>query len=386
MSVTKISMWLVCGLALLSWVPGAHAQSGFQPFAAPAITTDFQFFAPSEIETFGGAAVVRKGWFLTYDRVYMNVSRPRDQDIFRPFDNPNLPDDQTGSFTDGDFTWGNRFEFGFVNDVLKGWTATVTRIDGPNANMLETVERIDRVNAMGTPGLRPRRDQNDINTEGRDYILNNSINNGKLSTVEFNRTWTWKPLNNGGTLSPFIGFRYSQFTDFHRRQFYERFDANGLPISPTAPQVVQVTAVTERRTQVNSGTTNDQVGGQIGIRWSKPVRRWKLYGDFKMFGMQNFQNWDQRTLVEQTEYPMFNMGPPIGNTFERDTLASNSQEFTWGGEIRQEAQFEVTRDFALRAGVNILYQGQGVGRGPDPNRLEEDLLMFGFTFGGTLNR
>ena len=32
----------------------------------------------------------------------------------------------------GDFTWGNRFDLGFIDDDSKGWIGTIWHIDGPN--------------------------------------------------------------------------------------------------------------------------------------------------------------------------------------------------------------------------------------------------------------
>ena len=41
----------------------------------------------------------------------------------------------------GDFTWGNRFDLGFVDDDSKGWIGTIWHIDGPNVEDIVVTER-----------------------------------------------------------------------------------------------------------------------------------------------------------------------------------------------------------------------------------------------------
>ena len=65
---------------------------------------------------------------------------------------------------------------------------------------------------------------------------------------------------------------------------------------------------------------------------------------------------------------------------------SHGTEFVFGGEIRAEAAYEVTRDVSLRVGMEFLNLATGIGRGRDPERNSEDVQMFGVTFGLTVNR
>jgi hypothetical protein len=69
----------------------------------------------------------------------------------------------------------------------------------------------------------------------------------------------------------------------------------------------------------------------------------------------------------------------------------------WGGEVRGEAAYELTRDISLRFGFFLMDLGQGIGRSnvfrPFPladTRLEsknnQDLFLGGATFGVTINR
>src|SRR3954454_6743472 len=82
--------------------PGSDAFWTFQPFVDPGyFNPDFQFFAPAEVDDFGGEEKPNTGIYVTFDRTYVNVSRPIDRFSF-------------GSGNQGDFTWGNRMEIGYM--------------------------------------------------------------------------------------------------------------------------------------------------------------------------------------------------------------------------------------------------------------------------------
>ena len=107
-----------------------------QPFIEPmAFNPDFQFFAPAEVDTFGGGPEPHTGWFATYDRARIWVSRPD----FEP------------SYTEGDFTWGNRFDVGYMTEEDHGWLFSFTHIDGPVAFDILPVERINVWNPLDEP-------------------------------------------------------------------------------------------------------------------------------------------------------------------------------------------------------------------------------------------
>ena len=64
----------------------------------------------------------------------------------------------------------------------------------------------------------------------------------------------------------------------------------------------------------------------------------------------------------------------------------NISEFVWGGEVRAEASYELTRDINLRFGMVFIDLGQGIGRSRDINDNNEDVQLAGLTFGLTINR
>ncbi len=386
MSVTKYCCFLAAVTTMLLGGTTANAQL-FKPFAFPPVTSDFQFFAPRDLDTFGGRPSYRTGWYGSYDRLYMNVSRPDYQLVDR---NDNQPADTLASNRLGDFTWGTQMEIGFIDESRKGWAFRYYRIGGPNSNEEQLQERLTRFTTPPDPDddpASPPGDQNNTAVLFRAYNVQNSINQAKLSSIELNRTWLWKPLHNGGTLEPFAGFRYVQFTNRIRRQTYERFDNAGLPVPPGAGQVGQDTAESERLTTDDRNFLNDMIGGQLGIRWTKPYRRWNFYGDTRFFAFQNFQNWQRITRQQSTFYggqDIDDLPTSIRNVY--DTEAASTNEFSWGGEARFNAALEVTRDFALRVGFNAVYFGQGVGRGYTAANNSEDMFLFGVNFGATLNR
>ena len=109
MSITRFTSVLAALVTALALAPHVHAQL-FKPFAFPPVESDFQFFAPADVDTYGGGPAPKTGWFADYDRVYINVQRP--DDAYRE------------SNKEGDFTWGNRIEIGYVDDEQKGWMVT----------------------------------------------------------------------------------------------------------------------------------------------------------------------------------------------------------------------------------------------------------------------
>src|SRR4051794_39332497 len=116
--------------------PGSDAFWTFQPFVDPGyFNPDFQFFAPAEVDDFGGEEKPNTGIYVTFDRTYVNVSRPIDRFSF-------------GSGNQGDFTWGNRMEIGYMKGDPSGWQAVIWRVNGPNetfdnADYLQQVQNSD---------------------------------------------------------------------------------------------------------------------------------------------------------------------------------------------------------------------------------------------------
>ena len=387
MSVTKHTCFLTTVMLVLIGATTVQAQL-FKPFAFPPIESDYQFFATRDIDTLGGRPSYRTGWYTSYDRLYMSVSRPE----FQLIDRANgQPPNILASNRLGDFAWGTQMELGFTEESRKGWGLRYFRLGGPHANENQLIERVTRFITPEDPEDDPERppaDDNNSDVGFRAYQVRNSINVGKLSSIEFNRTWLWKPLANGGTLEPFAGFRWVKFTNLIRRNQYTRYDENGLPIPPgDNSQANQDLAVAESLSQDNSVFSNSLVGGQLGIRWTKPNGRWNFAGDCRFFALENFQNYERVITREGTFYGDNDIDTiPEALTASRFTDSASRDEFCWGGEARAEAAFELTRDFALRVGFDWVWFGQGIGRGVTADDNNEDLMLYGVNFGVSLNR
>lgn len=376
MSITRISSVLAAWVLAAVCAPPVQAQL-FKPFAFPPIESDFQFFAPADVDTYGGGPTHKTGWFAAYDRVHIAMTRPEDS--------YNLSNRM------GDFTWGNRFDLGYVDDDNKGWVFTGWHIDGPNANDVLLTERINRYVSDASPGaapIQPERDNNLRLTGDRDYLVTNSVNVADMTGVELNRTWLLKPLYHGTRLTPFVGLRYVKFIDFYQRQTYLRYDDLGAVVPPIPPALA-LTATTEQLQSIEAGVVNDMLGGQLGVHWDRDYRRWNFSGDVKALAFQNFQNWNTVTEIETTIYggelPQEDATPDTV-IMSRTGSASSTNEFVFGMELRADAAYRLTRDISLRVGGEFINFGQGIGRGINQQNTDQMVILYGVTFGVTWNR
>lgn len=388
MSRTKLILCLA--VALVAGLIAAEARSQtFQPFIDPDyFHPDLQFFAPAELTEYGGEPTPNTGWFGSFDRVWTYVSRPRSE----------------ASYTDGDFTYGYRWELGYMTERNHGWSASFMQIQGPNAANVVRQERLNRYvepdtgnnnGGGGTGGgtgaqepTFPASDRNDGVTGERTYDLTNSLNYGRLNAFDINKTFRLEPLHRGSILEPYFGVRLNQFRDRTRRDVYDRFADDGTPV-PVLPDanVALDDAVLERLSENLWQVTNNMVGGQLGVRWYTEKSRWTLDSDFRVFAMQNFQSLTFQNYTTTTLYDGAGTGSEVvlelrGNQRQD----SHNSEFVYGFQVRGQAAYAVTRDFHLRAGLDLTDYAQGVGRGNNFTRLDDGLLLVGLTFGVTLNR
>jgi hypothetical protein len=378
--------------------PDGYNPDYLHPFVEPlAFDPDYQYFAPAEFDTYGGYSKGNTGWFATYDRVRIWVTRP----------------DHEMSHTDGDFTWGNRFDVGYMTPEEHGWLFTAWNINGPNAVDILDQERIniweedDQINSQpeSTINLRtgdggdeedviltgiPDWDRNEPTLGFRAYRLQDTINVGSLASFELNKTVRWKPRHYGTVIEPFVGLRYAKFVDVTQNDSYARFDEEtGLIVVPPVLQDVALidNASIEQMNSIQSAWTNHMWGGQLGVRWFKQKGRWNLAGELRAFGFLNVQQYRLTDSLETTYYDGTASGDEVLYRFlERDNFNDNDAEFVYGTEIRAEAAYAISRDISLRGGVAIYEFGRGIARGPIFSDNSQDLTMVGFTFGAMVNR
>ncbi len=360
-------VWLAALVAVVGLAPAASAQR-YQPFIDPGyFETDFQFFAPAEVGDFGDGEPPNVGVYLDYDRTYVNVTRPDgESSLFSEFE--------------GDFTWGNRWEIGYMTEEHTGWQGVFWHLSGPNEYVSVLQERIDAVNDEddGTDPFPIVPDRNP-----RVFNVRDSLNVASLSSAEINKTWRRKQFHNGAILEPLAGFRYMKFKNWHRRDDYDRFneDADGNPV-PADPQIE---GPYEQFTQNVSVFENYMIGGQLGGRLFHQRGHWLLSADVRFFALANFQTLNHQQLITLTRYTALN-GDVELNQFDRNEAFDQTQEFVWGGEVRAEAAYELTREISLRFGMVFFDLGKGIGRSDDIHNNDEDVQIAGLTFGITVNR
>lgn len=369
MSMQRPFFWLATVLALVTLGQVAQAQR-YQPFIEPdTFNPDLQFFAPAEVSDFGGGDGPNVGFFANYDRVYLNWSRPDGEASFEsPFE--------------GDFGWGNRWDLGYMTEDKTGWAITGWHLSGPNEGIHVLQERLDRFNDDDDPDADEGRDPILSDRNPRQYDLTQSINRADLSSVEINKIWRRKEFHNGGVFEPMVGVRYVNMKDYYRRDQYDRFAEDILGGITAVPSI---SGPYEVLTTDKAIYDNVMLGGQLGFRYSHVLGHWNLSTEFRAFGLQNFQHLMNKELTTTTRYSALGGDVELENKTQVRSHESND-EFVWGGEVRGEAAYEVTRDISLRFGFVIMDFAQGIGRGPTTRTSDQDLFIGGVTFGLTVNR
>jgi hypothetical protein len=409
-------------LALGQIVSGIENGPHPGPFIEPdTFRPDFQFFAPADVTNYetGRDVDPNVGFFFTYDRVYMNVTRPESEfpvappsgdPAITPTTNPLLTPPyaynrfsfvkESPSYWEGDFTWGNRLEFGFMDCDDKGWDFVAWHIDGPNEE--DRITNGDRlmgpfstVEGEPDPASEPTYGFQNINLtplntalaiEARnDLPIRQSVNVGNLSGFEINRLMERHYFHNGGVIEPLVGVRYIKFEDKFRYAFYERIQSDPFPSGIDDVEIYR---------DIQSHYENNMLGPQLGFRLFKETGHWKLSSELRMFALQNWQHYSnkQDNYIWSSEFPaIVSPDPDVGRapTYarqERFVNYANESEFVWGGELKLEAAYQLTKYISLRAGFTMLDLGQGVGRGLTLRTNDQDVQMFGTTFGFDINR
>ena len=397
-------------------VPPAVTFDGYNPdvshpFIEPlTFDHDWQFFHQADPEIFGNP-VENIGWFGAYNHMYLWVSRPDDQSAVSQSGLPFTG----GDATNGDFSWGNRFDIGYMTGEDHGWFMTFFNLDGPSVydrtqtERLNVLQPLDTVNGSALfvnlrggggagqqqqqqqnmqPGF-PFADRNNPFTGQRDYLVGPSINDAELTSWELNKSFRLKRLHHGALVEPFFGFRYGKFLDRFQRDRYRRYDTAGVLIPVGTNPTLQAGGQAEELLRETSEFINYLVGGQLGFRTLHEKGRWDLSSELRLFAFQNFQSFTNQSDLEFTDYgaaPVAAGGAVIGRVVDRTKSSGNATEFVFGTDIRAEAAYRVTRDVAINVGMNFIYFGRGIGRGNDLLENSQDLLLIGALGGIVINR
>ena len=413
MSLKRTKLWLTAVLTALACVVSTRAEAPsmpatgptwelerFTPFTEPDhFGPDLQFFAPFDDSMYGGGDPPNFGFFFTYSRMYINVQRPSQRPINRVgFEgdfgaNLNIPLHQLGDlgllgFTgnretgyDGDFTWGNRYDFGYMTEDDHGWYASHTHIAGPAESLHVRQERINRINTGDTPD---NPDPILVDRNPRYYDLYATLNSARFSNIELNKVWRRKEFHKGGVLEPFIGARFMTFKDIYRQDGYGRYalDPDDFPDlnapNPLGPAEVLIVD--------RAHFENNMVGGHLGFRHFYEKQHWTLATEVRVFACHNFQYLTRYQDQIVTNYGAAAAQTPVYELRNKARAFDRSDEFVWGGELRVDATYALTRDIGFRFGLSLMSMADGVGRGNDIRDNTEDVFMAGTTFGFVINR
>lgn len=370
MSLIRPFAWLAVVLAVLGMASPAMAQR-YQPFIDPGyFNPDFQFFAPAEVGDYSGGEEPNEGVYFDYDKMYLNVSRADGEaSLFSPFQ--------------GDFMYGNRYELGYMTEDKTGWQLVGTHVN-IGESIFQFQERLNRINEDDLP-VNDEPDPILQDRNPRNYFLETSLNKGRYSGLELNKVWRRKEFHNGAVLEPIVGLRYMKYVDEYRRDEYFRYAATVIPPGQPDPANPNVNGPFEELQSDWANLENNMFGGQLGARLFRQRGHWLLSGEVRMFACANFQ---YLHTIESSRITRYNTGLDDVQLElrERADFFDNRDMFVWGGEVRAEASYELTRDINLRFGLYVLDLGQGIGRGPDFTENNQDVVMAGATFGFTINR
>lgn len=159
-------LWTLVVVANLVAAASVQAQyetaypAAMQPFTDINLeNSDFQWFAPPITEQYGQDTIdPNTGIFFEYHRLFMNVTRGETAPA--PYE--------------GDSTYGNRLDFGYMTEENYGWLFSGWRLDGPTVDL---------------------------------------ANRGDFNSFEGNRVWRLDQFHRGFWMEPFLGMRVAQFND-----------------------------------------------------------------------------------------------------------------------------------------------------------------------------
>lgn len=301
-----------------------------RPFAEPGVFNyDAQMFAPVQF-TNGKELKPNTGFYFTYDRMYLSVSKPpRNSTVF-------LDTVNTGSH----YIWGNRFEGGHFNDDDEGWGAVYRNTSGS------------------------------FYTNGQDILVSQPMwVTTNFSDVGFNKMFR-QALSRGGYLEPYVGLRYISVTD--------------NTIEDTT-QFLGQTAFNRFKQK----TTNSAIGLQAGAKLVHRRGRFRVSGDTSIATTYNRQKYFATDIVQVgantgvTEFydnsdafvPALDARLEIAYNISRDLALRTGFETTymWDGIARANT-------LTTNLNPNSAFGAGGAAAG-DPGIFDSNFVSAGFSFG-----
>jgi hypothetical protein len=396
MAVRKLTLTIVASLVTM-WGGtgnGQHLHEHGLPFVDPLQfdrqITAFDPVYPMDFLDIKPEKRANVGFYGTYDRLMLSMTRP----------DANGPTESSSAWDDRGY--GHRYDFGYMTPKNRGWNFCFWDFDGPNSVCETFRARVDLNNAqapiaftntiVSPPGFEAfteidalPSELNDFQYGYRLYRESDSLNVADIDGYELNRTFRLKPYSNGGILEPLVGLRFMSFRDINFDSTY----FGPTPAQPNGPVAPITGTVTELIQEVSHITNNQCFGGQLGFRYYRFDGRWSFSTDFKVLAMENFWRQAARNTSVVTEYGGIGTTPLAYEYVASDTKAFyDDNETVVGFDLRVESSYTLTKALALRMGVQVLDLETGLTRGNALvlNNQKQDVQLFGFSLGLTLNR
>ena len=249
---------------------------------------DAQVFAPLEFSN-QEELEPNTGFYLTYDRLYTSISKPDGRAV-----------GGNGVSTGGNYSWGNRYELGWITKNGDGWGAVYELTEGS------------------------------FFTNGQDRLVSNPmLVTTSFANVEFNRVFRQSTAG-GGQFEPYLGFRFNSVSDNtiqdtdQGMQMFDRFRQNA---------------------------TNDLFGAHAAGRYTKRHGRFRSTLDGAVGASYNRQRYFATNLA---------VGGPISPLVTE--FNDDDTSFVPLFDLRAEISYNVSRDLGIRTGFQVIYMFDGVGR------------------------
>ncbi len=288
-------------------------------------------------------------------------------------------DEAPGRTDFGDSTNGSRYDFGYMYE-RSGWSASILKINNPGVRLND--DNIDRndFEVLDLSG----------NPIGEEFETLNGFN---VYGAEVNHIWRMEPTHHGVLLEPFLGLRYIRFRDHFDTATYDLFNAAIPGFGP--PNTVVAFSDEDYYIRDETTTDNDMFGGQFGMRVGRRHGRWLLNVDMRGFSFHNFVTRSYRTVTESNEQIILATYDADGilTAVADDELLTETASgetgqdvgrFVYGGEVRADLGFEITKMFEVHVGGELLVLGDGIARGFYDT--DGPFIAGGVTLGFAINR
>ncbi len=208
--------------------------------------------------------------------------------------------------TGSDFIWGTRMELGWMSDSDDGWGLVYQHADGSYF------------------------------TAGQDILVANPmLVTTKNANVELNKLFR-QSLKNGGYFEPYVGGRYINVSD------------------RTIEDTTQTLGGVVVGNRFKQNATNSAFGFQAGARFNNHRGRWRTTTDGAIATTYNQQRYFATDIANNRTATTNTQG--IIESYQSD------QAFVPVLDFQFEMAYHISRDVALRTGVQAMYYWDGIAR------------------------